>query len=241
MVDAAFGVTALPRPDECGEFGCGARAGVKGLCRRHYHAQHTEQRNRERQCAVHDCSRKVRRRGLCYLHYDRLRQENRCQTEGCSAAACIEDLCARHFVTKRARCAHGACQSRDIFCVKRMLCRTHYMQQYRRQNPSLAPQQQGLKFGVPSVFLKRPKRRRERKTESQASPKAKTVDIDVIAALLHKQKEKRRAQVQIQAQDQARAQAQANKHSPTEVSHPRHSLNACGDIFADPTFARPAP
>ncbi len=137
MGDRAFwplprSVALLPASGECSEIACYRRARRhSGLCKRHY-KQHMRGLANERPCTVSGCtSKKIRAYGRCNRHYLEMRRESTCEVKCCPGVVYREDLCRKHFSERFARCRHGTCESTEMYCLDRMLCRRHYNVEYR--------------------------------------------------------------------------------------------------------------
>jgi hypothetical protein len=146
-------VLPLPAVGECRLLACGRPAYAHGLCRRDYDrstSTSTSNKNgggggggapkgvRRRTpradrplCEVEGCRSVQQRRRMCRHHYDLHLASARCSQPACPRPAYAEELCRRHFAERRGRCAHGACESTDIYCLSRMLCQQHYNREQR--------------------------------------------------------------------------------------------------------------
>lgn len=121
-----------PRPTECSTGNCTEDVRAKGLCNYHYQEMFAEKK-RELSCVHENCEKPQRRRGLCSKHYNLKRRNETCHNDFCKKIIYRDGLCNKHFIQLRGRCAFRLCESRNIFCIDKMLCKYHYKVQLKYQ------------------------------------------------------------------------------------------------------------
>lgn len=121
---------------ECNDFDCNQPIKAKGLCKRHYE-QKLHQMRSKNTCSIDGCECKQHKRRLCYFHYSQFTANNRCCIENCVTTIYEDSLCKNHYLEKKGRCVYKDCESKTIFCIKKMLCKKHYSaisEEKRRNN-----------------------------------------------------------------------------------------------------------
>ncbi len=175
-----FTFTYLPVEGECQELGCYKSVRCKNLCKAHY-MQHIRQHSGDLLCMVRMCTRKSRYRGRCHHHDREFKQTFACEEGGCTKVIYKEDLCRDHFAKNRARCVYGSCESTNIYCLDKMMCKLHYNKDYRKRRREETGTELDQSSRKKSVLLKeRPRRLRLHTIPRIRRTRTKTIDIDDI-------------------------------------------------------------
>ena len=117
-------------PEICISHGCSKFVRSRGLCKYHYDEFVSDHKKKE-PCVEKDCKNPQIRRGMCRKHYDIFRIDQRCHTDGCNGLIYRDSLCRTHLLETKGQCCYKGCESKEILCIKKMLCTTHYHLEYK--------------------------------------------------------------------------------------------------------------
>lgn len=116
----------------CSRPRCNNKVSCHDLCKKHYDGN-LHSIIREQKCQQGNCTKPQRRRKLCSHHYGIMMQTQRCTIDNCTKIIYREEMCPAHYLRFGTNivCNFTGCDSKEIYCLKSMMCKLHYNQEYR--------------------------------------------------------------------------------------------------------------